>query len=338
MVEKMDLFLLGKKVIDKLTEAGYEAYFVGGAVRDHIIEREINDVDIATNALPEQVMLLFPKTVPTGLKHGTVTVIIESVSFEVTTYRKEGKYTDYRHPEEVAFVSSLDEDLSRRDFTMNAIAMDEKMKFVDPLDGQAAIKKREIVAVGDPKERFLEDPLRSLRGIRFASQLQFRIEEKTWEALKFTIPYLKYIAPERIKAELDKLISSVAPEVGIRLIRESRLFLHIKGLDQNIFCENDLADIEELLKLSNDLNLRWAILLRPLTEQKRTHFYSRLHFSKLEMKEIESILSVYHRLTDSVAEGVIKQCLVETSLSITLKGLKLLSLINKLNINFIFFH
>lgn len=201
------------QVVNTLTEAGFEAYVVGGCVRDAILGRTANDWDITTNAKPEQVKALFPRTVDTGIQHGTVTVLIGKEGFEVTTYRIDGEYTDSRHPKEVIFTPSLLEDLKRRDFTINAMAYNEKEGLVDAFDGLGDLERRQICCVGNPEERFTEDALRILRAVRFSAQLDFSIEPATKEAISRFAPNLSRISAERIQAELVKLLSSPHPEV-----------------------------------------------------------------------------------------------------------------------------
>ena len=191
-------------IITLLHNAGFEAYAVGGCVRDSILGREPEDWDITTSAMPEETKELFDKTVDTGIEHGTVTVLLGREGFEVTTYRVDGKYEDSRHPKEVTFTRSLREDLKRRDFTVNAMAYNEKDGLVDVFGGLSDLKKGKIRCVGDAKERFSEDALRILRGIRFAAQLGFSIDEKTKAGMKELAPTLKNISVERIQAELVK--------------------------------------------------------------------------------------------------------------------------------------
>ena len=184
---------------------GYEAYFVGGCVRDALLGRNFDDIDITTNAKPEEITALFPHTVPTGIKHGTVTVIIDNKAVEVTTFRTEGKYTDARHPDKVNFVTDLSEDLKRRDFTINALAFDPEKGIIDLFDGVGDLKKRLIRAVGDPNTRFEEDALRILRAYRFSSVLGFDIEQSTKTASISLSEKIKNISGERILTELIKL-------------------------------------------------------------------------------------------------------------------------------------
>lgn len=195
-------------ILRKLEKSGFEAYIIGGCVRDMIMGRQVNDFDITTNALPEQIIEVFAdeKTIPTGIKHGTVTVMYENEPFEVTTFRIDGEYSDCRRPDSVEFTSSLREDCARRDFTMNAIAMDCNGNISDFFGGIQDIEKRIIRCVGDPEQRFMEDALRILRAVRFSSTLEFDIEENTAEfALKLR-KNLDFVSAERIRAELIKLI------------------------------------------------------------------------------------------------------------------------------------
>ena len=201
------------QIIARLTEAGYEAYVVGGCVRDALLGRRAADWDITTNARPKQVKALFSRTVDTGIQHGTVTVLRGKEGFEVTTYRIDGEYQDGRHPSEVIFTPSLLEDLKRRDFTINAMAYNEKEGLIDAFDGMGDLEKGHIRCVGDPRERFTEDGLRILRAVRFSAQLNFAIEERTLEAVKDFAPSLSRISAERIQTELVKLLASGHPEV-----------------------------------------------------------------------------------------------------------------------------
>ena len=201
-----------KQILDRLASHGYEAYAVGGCIRDSLLGREPEDWDITTSALPEQVKALFPRTVDTGLVHGTVTVMIGKDGFEVTTYRIDGEYTDGRHPKEVIFTPSLLEDLKRRDFTINAMAYREQDGLVDAFDGAGDLTAGIIRCVGNPLDRFGEDALRMLRAVRFAAQLHFQIEEQTQEAIRRLAPDLRRISAERIRTELVKLVVSPHPE------------------------------------------------------------------------------------------------------------------------------
>ena len=200
------------KIIETLEAAGYEAYAVGGCVRDSILGREPDDWDITTSAKPEEITRLFPRTVDTGIKHGTVTVLLEREGFEVTTYRIDGVYEDSRHPSEVTFTVNLKEDLRRRDFTINAMAYNERSGLVDIYGGLQDIEDRQIRCVGNAEERFEEDALRILRAVRFSAQLGYQIHEDTRRAIKKMAPNLQKISAERIQVELVKLVVSPHPD------------------------------------------------------------------------------------------------------------------------------
>lgn len=199
-------------ILDLLHSADYEAYAVGGCIRDSILGREPNDWDITTSARPEEVKKIFRRTVDTGIQHGTVTVLVGDHAHEVTTYRVDGEYKDGRHPESVAFTASLAEDLKRRDFTINAMAYNEEDGLVDLYGGMEDIQKGVIRCVGDPEERFTEDALRILRAMRFAAQLDFKIDRLTVNAVIKLAGNLEKISAERICTELIKLITSGHPE------------------------------------------------------------------------------------------------------------------------------
>ncbi len=199
-------------IIDRFEKNGFSAYAVGGCVRDSILNRKPEDWDITTSAKPEQVKRIFRRTVDTGIEHGTVTVLIGKDGFEVTTYRVDGLYEDGRHPKEVTFTSRLEEDLKRRDFTINAMAYNDDERLVDAFGGMRDLNYHLIRCVGDPKERFSEDALRILRAVRFSAQLAFPIEPETAEAIKSLVPNLEKISAERIQAELVKLLVSDHPE------------------------------------------------------------------------------------------------------------------------------
>lgn len=199
-------------IINNLQLHGYEAYAVGGCVRDSILAKRPEDWDITTSARPEEIKKIFRRTVDTGIEHGTVTVLMGRDSFEVTTYRIDGAYEDSRHPKEVEFTDQLTEDLRRRDFTINAMAYNDDVRLVDVFGGMKDLNHHLIRCVGDPKERFSEDALRILRAVRFSAQLDFPIEEETAEAVRELAPTLKNISAERIQAELVKLLVSPHPE------------------------------------------------------------------------------------------------------------------------------
>ncbi|EAD1421772.1 CCA tRNA nucleotidyltransferase [Listeria monocytogenes] len=225
-----DVFLKALPVLQKLTTAGFEAYFVGGSVRDYLLNRTISDVDIATSAFPEEVKEIFQSTYDTGIAHGTVTVRENNEFYEVTTFRTEGTYEDFRRPSEVTFIRSLEEDLKRRDFTMNAIAMDEHFALHDPFSGQLAIQNKEIKAVGKASERFHEDALRMMRAVRFLSQLDFDLDKETEKALESQIELLQHTSVERMTVEWIKMMKGKAAKRAIELLLKVKMETYLPGL------------------------------------------------------------------------------------------------------------
>ena len=201
-----------KMILDTMHKAGYEAYIVGGCVRDALLGRKPEDWDITTNAHPTETKKLFRRTIDTGIEHGTVTVMVGKEGYEITTYRIDGKYEDSRHPSEVTFTRDLTEDMRRRDFTINAMAYNEEEGLIDRFDGIKDLKGRMIRCVGSPIERFSEDALRIMRAVRFSAQLDYDIDEETRQAIKELAPTLKNISAERIQTELVKLLLSDHPE------------------------------------------------------------------------------------------------------------------------------
>ena len=214
MVTKTAMKIPGnvERIIRTLNDHGYEAYAVGGCVRDTLLDRKPGDWDITTSARPQEVKELFRRTIDTGIQHGTVTVMMDRTGYEVTTYRIDGEYEDGRHPKQVEFTSSLIEDLKRRDFTINAMAYSHETGIVDEFGGVEDLNAKTIRCVGDPMERFTEDALRILRAIRFSAQLDFTIEEQTWNAIRVIAPNIAKVSNERIQVELTKLLLSDHPE------------------------------------------------------------------------------------------------------------------------------
>ena len=222
-----------KQVIRQLEQAGFEAVFVGGAVRDFLLSRPVNDVDVATSAMPDEVKTVFTKTVDIGIEHGTVLVLDKGEPIEVTTYRTDGEYADHRRPDGVTFVRSLEEDLKRRDFTMNAIAMDANEHIIDLYGGQQDIAQKTIRAVGNPSARFSEDALRMLRAVRFSAQLGFMIEQATLEAIKEHAQEISFVAIERIAAEFEKMLISPSVKRGIDALVATNLVDYLPGNIRN---------------------------------------------------------------------------------------------------------
>lgn len=289
---------LASRILETLEQNGYEAYYVGGCVRDWLLSRPVHDIDICTNAHPGDVIRLFPDHVPTGLKHGTVSVRIDGQFFEVTTYRTEGKYEDYRRPAEVQFVSELKLDLARRDFTMNAMAMNRVKELQDPFGGREDLAKKLVRAVGEPLERFREDALRLLRCVRFAAQLGFSIEPHTLAAMKKTAPLLAHIAVERVREELNKMLASESPHIGCAIINETGLCGYSPVL-QRLF-RDGAAESWRVVHVQS-LPQKWSLLLYaarfPAEESKAV--CQLLKMSKRETEAIVGFVELLHRLQPS---------------------------------------
>lgn len=224
------IFEPARPILATIEKAGFEAYFVGGCVRDTILNDPIHDIDIATSAYPAEVKQLFKRTVDTGIEHGTVMILDHGTGYETTTFRTESGYQDYRRPDSVTFVRSLEEDLKRRDFTINALAMKENGAVVDLFDGQGDLKRHLIRAVGDPNERFLEDALRMMRAVRFASKLDFTIDPQTLAGIKDHAPLLAKIAVERVQVEFEKLLLGQNPARGLAGLISTDLYQYCPGL------------------------------------------------------------------------------------------------------------
>ncbi len=222
-----------KFIIETIQAAGFDAYAVGGCIRDSILGRVPDDWDITTSAAPMQVKALFKRTIDTGIQHGTVTVMLDKEGYEITTYRIDGEYEDSRHPKDVQFTDNLTEDLKRRDFTINAMAYNDTKGLVDVFGGITDLEKKIIRCVGDPTERFTEDALRMMRAVRFSAQLGYTIEESTKQAIKELAPTLSRISAERIQVELVKLMVSPHPDY-LRVAYET-------GITKVIFPEFDAA-------------------------------------------------------------------------------------------------
>ena len=286
-----------KQIISKLEKADFEAYAVGGCVRDSILGRSPEDWDITTSAKPEEVKRLFSTTIDTGLQHGTVTVVIEKEGFEVTTFRLDGDYTDGRHPDRVAFTSSLTEDLRRRDFTINAMAYSEKRGLIDEFDGERDLEDSIIRAVGEAKERFSEDALRMLRAIRFAGQLNFKIEEKTFDAIKELSSNISKVSVERIAKELEKLLLSGNPEY-IALVYETGIFSVIAPEVAMLFENGEISASTKALSEASFpekkelYQIRLAILLEGLGADKAAKLLKRLKLDNDTINTVKKLLGL----------------------------------------------
>ena len=258
-----------EKIVKGLCAAGFPAYYVGGCVRDRLLGRPVHDWDVTTAALPEEVMALFEHCVPTGIRHGTVTVFLDGAQAEVTTFRTEGVYLDGRHPSEVRFVRTLAEDLSRRDFTINAMAMDADGNVTDLFGGRDDLARRCIRCVGDPEKRFREDALRMLRAYRFSAQLGFALDAATAGAVARCAPLAAALSMERIRDEMEKTLLSPRPPV-LRAMADAGL-LKAAGIDA-------LPELDWLAELPAEPSVRWAGLkvLYPALEPSQLRLPSRL--------------------------------------------------------------
>ncbi len=309
------------KIISVLQEAGFEAYAVGGCIRDSLLGRTPNDWDITTSAKPMEVKALFSHTIDTGIQHGTVTILLDREGFEVTTYRIDGEYEDGRHPKEVSFTGSLEEDLKRRDFTINALAYNETAGLIDIFEGQKDLKDGIIRCVGNAEERFTEDALRMLRAIRFSAQLGYRIEENTLAAIHKLAGNLEKISAERIQTELLKLIVSPHPDY-LRTAYEC-------GVTKVFFPEFDLAMetpqnhphhcynvgehiLHSLLEIPADKVLRLTMLLHDIAkpqcltvdEKGITHFHGHEEMGAEMSRVILRRLRMDNDTTDKVCRLV----------------------------------
>lgn len=284
-----ETFKEANTILDTLQKNGFEAYYVGGSVRDYLMDVSIGDIDITTNALPEDIQNIFPRTIDVGVEHGTVIVVINKTPFEVTTYRTETTYSDYRRPDSVSFTTSIKEDLARRDFTMNAVAMDRMFKIYDPYNGQLSIKNKEIVTVGDPYERFNEDALRMLRAIRFVSQLDFKLNESTFNGIVKLASNVQYISVERIVQELKKLYSGVNVSHAKSLLIDSQMLNFIPYFNK--------LDIDYIKKTNVHSFINEIIIQQILNEN--IHFENELKLSNDEKNNIKESLSLYKNLAEN---------------------------------------
>lgn len=311
-----------RQIMERLESAGYEAYLVGGCVRDMLIGRTPSDYDITTNAEPDQTEAVFSDqhTLGIGKKHGTIGVVMPGGVYEVTTYRIDGEYTDHRRPDSVTFTRSLIEDLKRRDFTINAMAMDLRGKIIGVVHSREDLENGIIRAVGDPDRRFQEDALRIMRGIRFAAQLQYRIEEETGAALIRNKALLQDIAAERIRVELDKLLVSENPVPVLREYREviAEILPELRaGFDfnqQNPFHCYDVYEhiLHAVEQVPPDRVLRLAALLHDvgkpacfIVRDGWGHFYGHEHKSA-EMTDEAMRRLKYDNRTREIVTGLVK--------------------------------
>lgn len=321
-----------KFIIDTFYENNYEAFMVGGCIRDSLLSKEPKDYDIATSALPNITESLFEKTIPTGIKHGTITVLLDKEPFEVTTYRVEGEYKDNRRPDEISFVTNIKDDLSRRDFTINAFAYNSKEGLKDYFNGLEDLQNKIIRTVGDSNKRFNEDALRMMRAIRFASQLDFNIEKSTLDGIKKNKNLLKNISSERIRDELCKLLLSDNTRKGLNLLKDCGVldviipeltsligFNHkTKDYNEDLF-DHTLSVVENT---PNDLILRLSALFHDIGKPKvndnisediTRKILTRLHFDNKTIKSVCILIKEYMNVLGNSTDIDIKRFINRTS-------------------------
>ncbi|MCS4488280.1 CCA tRNA nucleotidyltransferase [Streptococcus sciuri] len=294
-------------ILQKIRLAGYEAYFVGGSVRDALLNRPIHDVDIATSSYPEEIKQIFKRTVDIGIEHGTVLVLEDDGEYEITTFRTEEVYVDYRRPSQVNFVRSLDEDLKRRDFTVNAFALDQDGEVIDHFGGLSDLEDKILRAVGEPQERFSEDALRILRGLRFLASLDFRLEERTFSAMKSHAYLLEKISVERSFIELDKLLLAPFWKKGLHTFVKCEAYRYLPQLQDKASAL--LAMTEEMELPSFDSSTQaWAALLLQMNCQHPKDFLKAWKTSSHFQKEVTAIMTIYKtRLVQSVDRRLLYQ-------------------------------
>ncbi len=308
-----------KYILKNINNHGYEAYVVGGAVRNYLLGKDIADFDVTTNALPDYIEKLFEKTIPTGKKFGTITVLHDNNSYEITTFRSDGVYSDGRRPDSVSFSKELKEDLKRRDFTINAMCMDYDENIIDYFGGKEDLKNGIIKCIGNPDERFNEDALRMIRAVRFMTQLRFTIDEETRLSIIKNSHFIKAISIERIHDELNKILLSEKPSRGIRMLVNTGLmdyiipeYLSTVGFNQhNPYHDKDVFEhvMEVLDNIEPKLNLRLAAFFHDISkpecftqdENGRGHFYGHHIKSATVTKEIMRRLKYSNDLIEDVS-------------------------------------
>ncbi|HEM6556103.1 TPA: CCA tRNA nucleotidyltransferase [Streptococcus suis] len=280
-------------ILEKIKAAGYEAYFVGGSVRDAILGRPIHDVDIATSSYPQETKQIFSRTIDVGIEHGTVLVLEGKKEYEITTFRTEEEYVDYRRPSQVSFVRSLEEDLKRRDFTVNAFALDEEAQIVDLFDGMTDLENRTLRAVGIPAERFNEDALRIMRGFRFAATLDFEIEPTTFTAMVETAPLLEKISVERSFIEFDKLLMADFWRKGLRAMIDSKAYNFLPDLaGKSDELEAMLTSLTEEFRFSTS-EQAWALLFVCLGIDNIKSFLKKWKTSNDFQRSVVKLVEIY---------------------------------------------
>ena len=291
------IFTVAFPVLKQLEQAGYEAYFVGGSIRDLILNRPIHDIDIATSAYPEEVKRLFPKTIDTGIKHGTVTVLNDGASYEITTFRTESGYQDFRRPDHVTFVQNLAEDLKRRDFTINALAMNRTGEVIDLFNGLGDLQKHLIKAVGDPMKRFHEDALRMMRAVRFMSQLNFDLESQTKEAVSDLHQLLSKISVERIRDEFVKMGTGINSRDAFKIFLQTKLSESVPDFAG----KSDLLAIYPKLKFNPSMETSlWSIIiiLLKISDDQIARFMRDWKNSNAMTEKVRKIVALFDLISE----------------------------------------
>lgn len=290
------LFEQARPILEQIQDNGFEAYYVGGSVRDYVMGRNIHDIDITTSATPDEIESIFSHTIPVGKEHGTINVVFNDENYEVTTFRAEEDYVDHRRPSGVTFVRDLYEDLQRRDFTMNAIAMDTAYKLYDYFDGQQDINNRIIRTVGIAEERFQEDALRMIRCLRFQSQLSFDIAMETFEAMRTQMADIKFLSIERIVIELTKLMRGINVEESFNHLKSLKAFNYMpyfEQLDMNQINLTEPIDLELLIAIvSVKFDINYS--LKPLKLSNR------------QVKDINQYIQIMNALPSIITKEQLK--------------------------------
>ena len=287
-------------ILKRFNQNGYEAYFVGGCVRDYLLGEDFSDIDITTNALPDQVKKVFRKSIDTGIQHGTVTILVNGDSYEVTTFRTEEDYANHRSPEKVEFVSNLREDLDRRDFTINAMALDYNGKLFDYHNGENDLSSKIIRTVNNPNERFYEDALRMLRAFRFSSKLGFEIENNTLNAIKKNAELIKFVSIERIVNEFKKLLAGKGNLRSLELLIDSKLNSYIPFFDEvdevQDFLSYSFCQSLYILAKSNNISFEKLRDLKLSNKEiKKIKEYERINLEFIDNTPLELILYKYDK-------------------------------------------
>lgn len=290
------LFEQARPILEQIQDNGFEAYYVGGSVRDYVMGRNIHDIDITTSATPDEIESIFSHTIPVGKEHGTINVVFNDENYEVTTFRAEEDYVDHRRPSGVTFVRDLYEDLQRRDFTMNAIAMDTAYKLYDYFDGQQDINNRIIRTVGIAEERFQEDALRMIRCLRFQSQLSFDIAMETFEAMRTQMADIKFLSIERIVIELTKLMRGINVEESFNHLKSLKAFNYMpyfEQLEMNQINVTEPIDLELLIAIvSVKFDINYS--LKPLKLSNR------------QVKDINQYIQIMNALPSIITKEQLK--------------------------------